>query len=201
MSSVTRLSRAVALAQPRPVEKLAILVVALAVVLPACSGATVDSVWDTQFDFSGVNTYDWAPKELETGPELPYDVLDRAIKGAVEQTLGDKGFRQSSENPSFYVTYYVGVEEVTGITDDYYGYGWGGYWGYGWYGPTGVNVSQYDEGSITIDILSPDASVGLVWRGVASGTVDDGIRQNRLERVVRRAVDKILEDFPPPEDA
>jgi len=174
---------------------LALLVI---LALPACSGANVDTVWDTQYDFTGLRTYDWAPKEPESGPDLPYDVLDRAIKGAVEAEMTAAGFTQSSTSPSFRLTYYVGVEEVTRINSGgYYGPGWGSYWGYGWYGPSGVNVSLYDQGTITLDVLSPNATIGLIWRGVASGRIDSAMSSQQMESAVQSAIREIFQDFPP----
>ena len=163
---------------------------------PACSGSHIDAVWDTQFDFVALNTFDWAAKEPETGGDLQYGSLDTAIKTVVDRHMIAAGFTRSSNNPSFLVTYYIGVDEIMALQDGYYGRGWGGYWGWGWYGPVGLNVSQYDAGTITIDVLSSNPALGLIWRGIAradllsspqdSGKVDDAIR-------------KILKDFPPEE--
>lgn len=176
--------------------KLAIATILL-VSVSACASVAIDRAYDPSFDFVGSTTYDWAPKQPEAGPELPYAELDRVVRQAVDRALADKGFRRSAENPSFLVTYYVGVEEVTEITEDYYGYGWGGYWGYGWYGPTGVNVSQYDEGTVTIDILSTEPGGGLVWRGIGRGSINVTSAGRRMEGSVGRAVRDILDKFPP----
>ena len=176
----------------------------LATTLAACSSFSVfsvNAVWDTQHDFSRLNTYDWAVKQPETGPDLPYELIDSAVRSTVDDDLSGKGFRRSDERPSFHVIYYVGAEEVTAISDaGYYGRGWGAYWGYGWYGSNGINVSQYDESAITIDVISSDPAIGLVWRGIARPQVEPGVSGERLESGIREAVRKILEDFPPPAD-
>ncbi len=173
----------------------------LATTLAACSSFSVNAVWDTQHDFSRLNTYDWAVKQPETGPDLPYELIDSAVRSTVDDELSGKGFRRSDERPSFRVVYYVGTDEVVGLTDaGYYGRGWGAYWGYGWYGSNGINVSQYDEGVITIDVISSDPAVGLVWRGIARAEIEPGASARRLETSIRDAVRKILEDFPPPDD-
>ena len=173
----------------------------LATTLAACSSLSIDAVWDTQHDFSRLNTYDWAVKQAETGPDLPYELIDRAVRSTVDDELSGKGFRRSDERPSFRVIYYVGTDEVVAISDaGYYGRGWGAYWGYGWYGSNGINVSQYDKSVITIDVISSDPAVGLVWRGIARAQIEPGISADSLESGIRDAVRKILEDFPPPAD-
>lgn len=168
--------------------------------LSACSANKVDTAWDTHYDFAGLRTYDWAPKEPEAGADLPYDVLDRAIKRAVEAEMSAAGFALQPSNPSFRLIYYVGVEEVTRITNTaYYGPGWGASWGYGWFGPSGVNVSQYDQGTITLDVLSSDPSVGLIWRGIAAALLYTAMSPQQMEDAIQAAVRELLEDFPPPE--
>jgi hypothetical protein len=178
-----------------------LFVVALvAVALPACSGISVDSVYDVQYDFTNLDSFTWAPKEPEQGADLPYDLLDRWIKDSVDNTLAAKGYAKSDSNPSFKVIYYIGVDEITGINTTYYGGGWGGYWGYGW-GPyygggTAVNTYRYDEATLTLDILDPDPEVGLIWRGTAKGTVKNQSSE-KTQAGIDEAVQRLLMRFPP----
>ena len=176
----------------RKALRIAALVALLA--LPACSGSHIDAVWDTQFDFAGLNTFDWAAKEPETGADLQYGSLDTAIKTVVDRHMIAAGLTRSSSNPSFLVTYYIGVDEIVLLQAGYYGQGWGGYWGWGWYGPVGLNVSQYDTGTITIDVLSSDPARGLIWRGIARAEL---LPSSQDSGKVDGAIRKILEDFPP----
>ena len=176
----------------RKALRIAALVALLA--LPACSGSHIDAVWDTQFDFAGLATFDWAVKEPETGADLQYGSLDTAIKTVVDRHMIAAGFTRSSNDPSFLVTYYIGIDEIVLLQAGYYGPGWGGYWGWGWYGPVGLNVSQYDTGTITIDVLSSDPALGLIWRGIARAEL---LPSSQDSGKVDGAIRKILEDFPP----
>ena len=47
---------------------LQLIALFLILALPACSSVNVDTVWDTQYDFTSLRTYDWAPREPEAGP-------------------------------------------------------------------------------------------------------------------------------------
>jgi len=172
--------------------------VLLVLALAACAGANANTVWDTHYDFSAPLTFDWATKVPEIGPDLPYDAIDRAVKTAVEAELSAAGFTQSSANPSYRLTYYVGVEEVTRISNaSYYGPGWGASWGFGWHSSAGANPSLYDEGTITVDMLSSDPAEGMVWRGRAASQIDGTMSADRVENAVRDSVRALFSDFPP----
>jgi hypothetical protein len=178
-----------------------LLAAVVVVALPACSGISVDSVYDVQYDFTDLNSYTWEAKQPEQGPDLPYDLLDRWIKDSIDTTLAAKGYSKTTSQPSFKVIYYIGVDEITGINTTYYGGGWGGYWGYGW-GPyygggTAVNTYRYDEATLTIDIIDPNPEVGLIWRGSAKGTVSSKRDSAKAQAGVDEAVQKMLMRFPP----
>ncbi len=177
-----------------------ILALVLLVAGAACSGRNPSVAFAPYYDFAGLQTYDWAPKDAESGADLPYDDIDRAVKRVVDAHLTRAGFSRSSDNPSFLVNYWVGSEEVAQLTDDgYYAPGWGSQWGYGWAGPDGINVSQYGEGSVTIDFIATGPRPGLIWRGIAAAELDLA-SSGRIEGAISSAVASILEDFPPEVD-
>lgn len=175
-----------------------LLSVIMFLAIAGCSSRNPAVAFDPRFDFAGLRTYDWAAKQAETGVDLAYDVVDRAVKQAVEEHMARAGYTRTGDNPSFLLNYWVGAEEVSQITDvSYYGPGWGAYWAFGWYGPDGLNVSQYEPGSITIDAISVEPGVGLIWRGIAAAQVDIESSPQRIERAIRDTVGDILADFPP----
>lgn len=183
---------------PKPRHFVALLVLVL---MAGCASRNLNVAFDSHYDFAGPRTYDWAPKEPETGPELSYDVIDRAVKNAVDARMREAGYTLTSDQPAYRLIYYVGVEEVGEITDDsYYGPGWAAHWAYGWDGPAGLNMSQYDRGTITLDVLSTQPGMGLVWRGLAYPEISPAMSPNRLEGAVRSALGDILNDFPPETD-
>ena len=179
-------------------EARRLIALLLFLTIAGCSSRNPAVAFDPRFDFAGLRTYDWAAKQAETGTEIPYDVIDRAVTQAVEEHMSREGYTRTSDNPSFFLTYWVGREEVAQITDAaYYGPGWGEYWAFGWYGPDGVNVSQYAPGSITIDAISAEPGVGLIWRGIAAAGFDAQASPRGIERAINGAVREILKDFPP----
>lgn len=172
-------------------------------VAAGCSGISVNSIHDPQYGFSG-DSYVWAEQEVIQSAELPYDLIDRVVKEVFDDQMSSQGFsKATSGRPDYVLLYYVGQEQVTRVsTTTYPGY-YGGYgrWGRrGWggvgVGGTRVNVSQYDEGSLTLDILDGQ-SEELIWRGTAKGTVHSGDEPAKRRQKIAEVAMKLLEGFPP----
>ena len=60
----------------------------------------------------------------------------------------------------------------------------------------GTSVSEYDEGTLIIDIADAESSA-LVWRGSGSRRVGTSRNPDQLTEKVNRAVSEILSQFPP----
>ena len=87
-----------------------------------------------------------------------------------------------------------------------WGYGYGGYYGHRWYGggwygggggmTTGSTSTIY-VGELTVDIYTP-APQALIWRGVASKTLDANAKPDKQQKNLAKAVAKLLKNYPPP---
>jgi hypothetical protein len=183
---------------------------ALALVIGAvgCSSIKVESIHDNEYDFEGT-TYMWAEQDIPRSADLPYELIDRVVKEALNDQMSSKGFTLvTSGSPDYVLLYYVGEEQITRVnTTTYPGY-YGGYrggpgrrggWGragWGGYGGGTTTVSQYDEGSLTIDILDGE-SEELIWRGTAKATVKSGDSSEQRRQKVDEVALKLLAKFPP----
>lgn len=122
------------------------------------------------------------------------------IRGEIAQDLVDKGYTPAGPGaqPDFLVAYRTHLQQRTDVEN--WGYpgpwGWGLGWGWGgwaWNGPD-VTVSQYTEGTLVVDFVDP-SSHRVLWRGTATSVVDHP--QNPSLRKVAKAVDKIIDRYPP----
>ena len=95
--------------------------------------------------------------------------------------------RASTSTPDLLVAYHLGIKDKIDVSSWGYGYGrWGG-WGGG-----NLDVRQYKEGTMIIDLV--DASTReLVWRGIGKGVVGSGSPETKI----REAVTEILSNYPP----
>jgi hypothetical protein len=155
---------------------------------------TIRSGEDPGANFAQYNTWGFVP-ELE-GEDFGYEtLLAQYLKGAVGREMEARGYRRS-DNPDLLVNFYLNTKEkiqsrtTPTAGGGYYGYRRGYYGGWGGYETT---VTQYTEGTLTIDIVDSQQRQ-LVWEGTAVGR----IRQSTLDDVqgaVNRVVPMIFSEF------
>ncbi len=194
----------------------------VSVLMAGCATVSVQRDYDEQASFDGYQTFSWIPAKNTQDVPGPYrddGLLDKRIKRAVTNALAHQGYTEQPDGtPDFYVVYRVGLEDVyydSGYSYGFgypYGYGFGygygyrsgfrrsffGYGGYGYpyggygYGSHGA-VTTYTEGTLVIDIIDAGTNE-LVWRGAAVSALGDATYD---AKDINKAVEKILEEFPP----
>jgi hypothetical protein len=178
-----------------------ILVAVVAVVVMSCAPSiTVKQDSDKTANFASLKTFDWLPVPTTAVGSVKAAIernslLDKRVKTAVNEQLAAKGYTQSSDNPDVMVTYHVGVDDKINVTD--WGYGYAGYGRYsGWGGGSSVDVYQYKEGTLLIDIIDAKTKQ-LIWRGAGTGTVDPDAPTEKREQRLSNAVAQIMANYPP----
>lgn len=160
-----------------------------AMLLAGCSTISVNQDYDPGYDFSKLKTFGFIPISPEAGID---QINANRLGDAIKNEMTAKGYTVS-ENADFGVAILFGKETKTNITS--YGYGYGPYWGrYG--GTTNVDVSQYDEGTLIIDIIDMSKKE-LVWRGTGTGAIDPNATVEERTANINNAVAQILAQFPP----
>ena len=170
--------------------------------IAACSTpVTVD--YDDAVDFARLRTFaQLPPPPTQTGdPRIDNPLLVKRVQAALREVLQARGYREVSQDPDFYVSFQLGlkqgVESSGGVT---FGFGtYGGHGGIGMaYGYPGYDVSTYEEGVLTVDILRGSDKT-LIWRGTASKRLSESgsKRPDEARREIREIVQTILDRFPP----
>ncbi len=155
------------------------------VAFASCSGLSTNFDYDTTYAFTNLSTYDWTGEEVAS-------LEGRRAHAAVDAALAARGIRQDSTHPDFHVAAHVRSREKTEVRD----------WGYtyrahsAWYGSPNIDVYQYEEGSLVIDVIDP-AKHELVWRGTASKVIDKDWTPEEREQEIGAAVQELLKGFPP----
>ena len=185
---------------------------ALGVMIPAallslalasgCASIQVTHDWDPDADFGELKTWQWSEKPKAPTGDVRIDgnsLFEGRVHAAVEAELAAKGFSKiASGKPDFLVIYHAAITEKLDVqtVNDYYGYdpAWG--WGYqpaGW--GTRTYVTEYDEGSLILDITLPNNH--LIWRGTAAADIDDNKTPEQRAERIRASVAEMLKFFPP----
>jgi hypothetical protein len=161
-------------------------------------GQDVRYNFDKDTDFSKYKTYRWV--SIKDAQKLD-DITDRQVKDAIDAELAKKGLSKvDAENADLYVGYQTAIgteKQFTSYNTDWgYGPGWGG----GWYGGgTGMTTGQTSTiyvGTLALDMY--DASKKeLVWRGMATKTLDPKAKPEKREKNLNKAVAKLLKKYPP----
>jgi hypothetical protein len=165
-------------------------------------GQDVRYNFDKNTDFSKFKTYKWVA--LKEAAKVN-DLVDKQIIAAVDAELANKGLTKiDADSADLYVGYQAAVGEekqFTSYSSDW-GYGGGWYRG-GWYGGMGgMSTTTGQTSTIYVGQLAVDmydsANHDLVWRGVASKTINPKAKPEKQEKNLKKAVAKLLKNYPPP---
>lgn len=157
--------------------------------------------FDKNTDFSKFRTYKWVI--LKDAPTAN-DLVAKQIRNAVDAELVTKGLTKvDDDSANLFIGYQAGVgqeKEFTSFSSDW-GYGGGWYRG-GWYGPGGGmstttgSTSTIYVGQLALDMYD-SANRDLVWRGVASKTLDPKAKPDKQQKNMAKAIKKLLKNYPP----
>lgn len=155
----------------------------------ACGGpsVSVNFDYDTEYDFSGMKNYAYLPiKSIGTVSELKV----RRFVDALNNELQSQGYQLSAEEPDFLIALHSSTAEKVDVTD--WGYGYGRWYG----GYRNIDVTQYTEGTVLVDIVDPSTRQ-LVWRATARSAVDDSMNPDQRNQRFAGIAARLFANFPP----
>ncbi len=184
-------------------KRISFLLVALLFIIT--SSALCQDVrynFDKGTDFSKFKTYKWVTIK---DAQKPDDLVDKQVKAAVDAGLASKGLSKTEgDTADVYVAYQTALsteKQYTSFDSGMGGWGYGpGWYGGGWYGggggmTTGTTSTIY-VGQLAVDMYD-SANKDLVWRGVASKTLDPKAKPEKREKNLNKAVQKLMKNYPP----
>lgn len=160
----------------------------------ACSSITVSSDFDRDANFASYKTYAFT----EEAKQLPVsDINRKRLMDAVSSELALKGFTLSDQ-PDVLIDLKINAQQketATATTSGGYGSGYGYRWG-GGFSTTTINVEQYVEGTLFVDMID-NSKKQLVWQGRGVGTLDPDASAEKREKNINYAVKQIFAKYPP----
>jgi Domain of unknown function (DUF4136) len=174
------------------------------VLLLAASSAVAQDVrynFDKNADFSKFKTYKWVPIE---GAAKVNDLVDKQIKDTLDAELAGKGLNKvDGDSADLFLGYQTAIGQEKEFTSYNTGWGYGGGWYRGgWYGGAGgMSTTTGQTSTIYVGQLGVDmydsANHTLVWRGVASKTLDAKAKPDKQQKNLTKAVAKLMKNYPP----
>jgi hypothetical protein len=156
--------------------------------------------FDKDKDFSKYHTYKWVPIK---GADQPDELTAKQVTAAMDAELAAKGFTKTdSDTADLYIGFQTAIGSEKQFTSYSTDWGYGGGWGRGWYGggmgssTTYGSTSTVYVGQLDVSIYDP-AQKQLVWRGVATKTLDPKAKPEKKQKNITKAVQKLLKNFPP----
>ncbi len=172
--------------------------------LAGCTTLTVQTDYDTSYDFSTLKTYAWLEgKPPSNDIRINNSLIINRVVNAVNHNLQAKGYRLvDKDKADFFVNWFGGIEnKIQQETIDTY-YGYLGYyaptWGYRGYWPGYLRTYtyEYQEGTLIVDIAD-SKSKQLIWRGTGQDYIDKTETPEQITANINHTIAKILEGFPP----
>jgi hypothetical protein len=159
----------------------------------AVAACTLVSAQDVRYNympgtnFAKYHTYKWVAIE---GASHPNQIVDAQIKQAVDSQLASKGLTKTdSDKADLYVGYQIAVDQEK----QWNAYGMGGRWAGGM---ATAQQSTISIGTLVLDMYDP-ATKQLVWTGNATKSLDPSSNQEKNQKNLTKAMQKLLKNFPP----
>ena len=157
--------------------------------------------FDDTADFSKFRTYKW----ITLKSEAPIEKLtDEQIKAALDAAFARKGLTKVDGDSA--ADLLIGYQTTGQYQEKFAGLdpGWStgpGWSAAGWHVPGGGSVttgkSDIYKGELAVDMYDATKH-DLVWRGVASKTLDPKATQKKRQKNLDKAVAKLMRNYPLP---
>lgn len=187
--------------------RLAVVLLPLLLAGACLNPLNVRASHDPSFDFGGIKTYGWLPQPNSGDPRIDDERIARLVVPAVDAEMKARGFQPATDEPAdFFVGYQVMVRlrRDVGTSSDIHTEGYETIWTEDYsprvlqdVAPEAEQVErEYEVGELTLEIAEGERQ-DIVWRASAETEVEAGDSEEKSASRVRRAVRKMLAEFPP----
>jgi Domain of unknown function (DUF4136) len=125
------------------------------------------------------------------GGQNPNQITDAETKQAVDAQLAAKGLAKTDgDKADLYIGYQIAVDQEK----QWNGYGMGG--GMRWGGMATATGSTINIGTLVLNMYDP-VQKQLVWTGNATKTIGPSKSQEKNQKNLDKAMQKLLKNYPP----
>jgi hypothetical protein len=178
--------------------QLAGLASILALLAACTSTPKISTDYDPEYDFASIKTYYLVEHNLAAQPGGT-SLSDQRATREISAEMKRRGISPASvEQADIILTFHIVRQDRTKVTsyNNSYGYSRYGSGRGGYYGGNQVDVRQYTEGTLLVDLVAPKEK-RIVWRGQTSAVIRDRSNEERDARA-RMYVEAMFNHMPPP---
>jgi hypothetical protein len=180
--------------------KVPLLVAAILLFAVSAFAQDVSFNFDMTADFTKYKTYHW---EKHPNSKDLDDLTMSQLGAALDTELAKKGLTKKTDGTSdLAIVYQVAVKQEKELSTFSSGYatgpGWGGGYG-GFYGGTSTSTTSVytiTKGTLALDMYDA-SSKKLVWRGIATKTLDVDAKPEKRQKNMAKGSEKLLKKYPP----
>jgi hypothetical protein len=180
--------------------KVPLLVAAILLFAASAFAQDVSFNFDMTADFTKYKTYHW---EKHPNSKDLDDLTMTQLGAALDAELAKKGLTKKTDgNSDLAIVYQVAVKQEKELSTFSSGYstgpGWGGGYG-GFYGGTSTSTTSVytiTKGTLALDMYDA-SSKKLVWRGIATKTLDVDAKPEKRQKNMAKGSEKLLKKYPP----
>lgn len=184
----------------RSVLALALAVGVIWTAQPDAASVKVRADFDKAFKFSEMRTWQWAddPGQVilaRTQGEDKDAVRRRAepvILEEVAAAMPKRGITLATDAPDLKLAYYLVM--TVGASSQYMGQFAPTNWGLPLFAPSTSSLEAVERGALVLDLSSQGH---VVWRGIGEAGFTMDLDAKKREALLREAVKKVLERYPP----
>jgi hypothetical protein len=172
-----------------------VITVLLLLVAGAAAAAKMKAYvgYDKNVDFSTIKTFAYEDT-IDTSVLDSAPPVHEMIKLLIIKQLQDGGLQRVDENPDVLVTYHTEENEALRMNVTLYSYSYSTGW---WWSPlwgSGMDVSQFTQGTLVVDIWDPETEF-LVWRGAVVAVVPEDPSPAKAQKTIEKALDMMGKEF------
>jgi len=152
-------------------------------------------------NFSKFKSYKWV--SIKNADQVDA-ITAKQLTDAIDAELAKKGLTKTdSDTADLYLGYQTAIGTEKELNAYGTGWGYGPGWGGGWYGGAArmgsatVTTSTIYTGQLDLDMYDP-TNKQLVWRGIASKTLDPKAKPDKRQKNIEKSIAKLLKNYPPP---
>ena len=164
--------------------RIAFIAVTALILLGTCAAAQEITSDYSNADFGHFKTYAWA-----SGHRVADELLNQSIVSSIDAQLSAKGLTKvcPGENPDVLISYDVVFDRDTrgrGFRSGLQKLNW-------------RSGSKYVLMGMLVVNLVDSGTGAMVWRGMASGVVDENASAEKHDKKIHQVVQKIFRSYPP----